>query len=168
MSEERIIFLDIDGVACTLRSHFAIGTGSLMQALDPLVIGFLMRLCEATPDTYIVVSSTWRLLGGEPDCLDKLYAAGVRPEFVHEDWMTPNLPGHTRGEEVDDWLSAHPHVKEYVIIDDDDDFSEEQKGRLVKTVFNDGLSAEGMLKAMDLLDVEHRTLLSTPRPDLHF
>ena len=41
-----ILFLDIDGVVCTVRSHFAFGEGLLMSAWDITCCQMIRRLCE--------------------------------------------------------------------------------------------------------------------------
>lgn len=39
--------------------------------------------------------------------------------FLHEDWRT-DPKGFNRSKEVSDWLSAHPEVCDYRILDDED------------------------------------------------
>ena len=51
----------------------------------------------------------------------------------------PSLLG-CRGDEIAAWLTAHPKVKEWAIVDDDSDMLPEQLPRFVKTDGNEGLS----------------------------
>lgn len=60
----------------------------------------------------------------------------------HFDWRTKNIRSdERRGGEVKEWLSRHPEVVDYVILDDDRDFTAEQKTN--HCVFTDDI--EGML-----------------------
>lgn len=56
----RIMFLDIDGVLCTMRSHFAFGDKKgLWMAWDITVCQMIRQLCEDF-NLKIVISSCWR------------------------------------------------------------------------------------------------------------
>jgi hypothetical protein len=57
----KIIFLDIDGVLCTSRSHLSKhGRGGLMDAWDDVGALAIKRACEFGTNVKIVISSTWR------------------------------------------------------------------------------------------------------------
>jgi len=57
----KVIFLDIDGVLCTMRSHFAYaeGKGGLMHDWDVISCLLLRRLCEKH-NLKLIISSSWR------------------------------------------------------------------------------------------------------------
>ena len=96
-----VIFLDIDGVICTLRSHLAFGDGLLMDSWDITVCQMIARLCEKN-DCKLVISSTWRK---GPKCkvylavyglINFLYGTKERVSSLdkeNKDWRTPILGG---------------------------------------------------------------------------
>jgi hypothetical protein len=134
-----IIFLDIDGVIATARSHLGHGKyGGSMVDFDPMVAGMIIRLCTKY-NAKIVITSTWRLnikdLMRTGDyrkdrLYNQLYITGLL-EYLHHDWKTPELDGVRgedviRGHEIQAWLDQHVDVSNYVILDDDSDMLEHQ------------------------------------------
>lgn len=138
-----VLFLDVDGVL-NHRAVFFPGNGP-----DPLCPLAVKRLCELMDATkaQIVLSSTWRLGGRDSRSMQKLEAAGVL-DRLHADWRTvdlPNriqngilLPDNRRGREIAEWLSRHPEVTSYAIVDDDSDMLPEQGPFFVQTSFTAG------------------------------
>lgn len=148
----KVLFLDVDGVlnhrACYTPSR---GGGPL----DPDAIRRLHAVVERT-GCRVVLSSTWRTL---PGMADRLRERGAFPH-EHEDWRTVELPYTTvngiiqptqRGSEIAEWLSRHPEVERYAIIDDDADMLPEQQPFFVQTTFETGLLDEHALRLVDLL-----------------
>jgi hypothetical protein len=114
----RVLFLDFDGVILTLRTTLAHGRGWNRAQCDMVLVTAIRRVCET--GVRIVVSSTWRTLGTM--AMDKLRECGLA-DHVHEDWRTkelaaPELHGD-RPLELREWLSRHPEVTDYRILDDD-------------------------------------------------
>lgn len=74
-------------------------------------------------------------------------------EFIHEDWRTKDLHrfdlDKVRGDEIAEWLSRHPEVTKYAIIDDDSDMLPEQMPHFVHTQAVDGIMYRNWL------DLEH-------------
>lgn len=62
----------------------------------------------------------------------------------HDDWKTSDYLGigMSRGDEINEWLTRHPEIDDYVCIDDGTDFYDNQK--LILTNIDDGLSFENM------------------------
>lgn len=57
-----------------------------------------------------------------------------------------------RGKEIDEWLSKHPEVTKYVILDDDTDMEEHQLPFFIKTdPYKDGLNNEVANKVIEIL-----------------
>jgi len=56
-----------------------------------------------------------------------------------------------RGREIKDYLSQHPEITDYVIIDDDDDFLPEQEDKFVQTWHQYGLTNEVADKCIKIL-----------------
>lgn len=148
MLSDTVLFLDIDGVLCTLRSHFAYcGYGGGMEQWDITSATMIRRLCEKHKAA-IVISSTWRknrqqvmelylsLHGLDPFLYGEVSKAGnyyrIAPQEYSE-WTTPYLYDKKRGVEIQEWLDKHPSVKRFVIIDDDSDFLTHQKPFHAKT-----------------------------------
>jgi len=126
----KVIFLDIDGVLNHNRTRDRVG-GFL--GLNPELIRRFNRIIDACPDVKVVVSSTWRYC----------YAAGVYRDFaglvglLKSRGLQGDIIGHTpfpvsagggwslgssyrsRGNEIRDYLSSHPEVERFVVLDDD-------------------------------------------------
>lgn len=158
-----ILFLDIDGVLNSLeyaKGKEARGEKGCL-GIDPAAVVHLQRIVDET-DCSIVLSSTWRL--GPPGTLSnvrgKLVAAGMRHPCPLRD-RTPDLSykvtpegrglyaGVRRGEEVKHWIESHGYEGPYCCIDDDSDFLPGQP--LVKTSFNDGITAEHANRVIEIL-----------------
>jgi hypothetical protein len=104
--ERPVIFLDIDGVLNRSAAE------SKDHTVDVNLLGRLHLLVDST-DAYIVLASTWR---HEPGGLELARERGIPFEDV-----LPDLRPHSRGREVRAWLTNHPDVKCFAIVDDDDD-----------------------------------------------
>jgi hypothetical protein len=105
----KVIFLDIDGV---LNCKATRNPRNLPYVVDPKLLRRFKRLLDRT-GAKVVLSSTWRY---DPAGLFSARHAGI--PFVG---VTPDMPRRPRRDEVLAWLSGHPRVKRYVIIDDEDD-----------------------------------------------
>lgn len=151
----KVIFLDVDGVLVTWRSHFAFssqpidGSGrfssGLMKNPDPVTIAFLDKFCTVYYSK-IVMSSTWR--SSPKNCHTAL---GILNQHLHDDWRTIQS-GDKRGVQIQEWLSRHPEVGtyEYFIIDDDSDMLESQMHAFIKCDGWDGLSGLAMERMINL------------------
>ena len=143
----KVLFLDIDGVLCTFRAHFAYGRGLLLKVWDPTSCQLIHRLCEKF-DLKIVVSSNWK---NDPELPEYLHKYDLS-SFLHPDSKIPTvLTATLRGQEVKAWLDKHPEVIEYIIVDDDSDFLEDQMSRLILTENAEGFGAKDYQKMEGLL-----------------
>lgn len=152
----RILFLDVDGcLNYTLWYYDDRNPGNLHgeEDVDPLCVDRINLICEKT-GAKVVVSSDWRI---ESNWKKRLEKAGVKniidktPITVFEQYG----PCHhfTRAEEIEMWLLWHPEVKNYVIIDDLDEFDDaEQLEHFVKVNSYRGLSDENVEEAIKILD----------------
>lgn len=151
-----IIFLDVDGVLCTRRSHLAYGKeGGIWNAWDPLACAALLRAIQGKLRPKIVVSSTWRFypddFWGNCEEYGLTDPVGER-EFFHDDWRTKDLrhgPDICRGHEIQEWLSRHPEVESYVIIDDDSDLLDEQRERHIHTDPENGMQSDHIKRLLN-------------------
>lgn len=132
----KILFLDIDGPLCT----------ELEQMLPPLIDGERPFNSEMVNELnkfikehsyYIVIISSWR--NGDLDWIKKIFTLRG---FLYSDRIigeTPSLKhlfnNQLRGLEIKTWLQNFEHKNvEYLILDDVDDFLEEQKKFWMKRV----------------------------------
>lgn len=159
----KILFLDVDGVL----NHEGVFSDRRFGYLpiDCLCVGRLHRVVRET-GCQIVLSSSWR--GG--DWQERKLAAefvfecryGDAPygEYLsvrHEDGSTRRLSGadyEGRGSEIAEWLSRHPEVTAYAIVDDDGDMLAEQKPFFVQTSFSDGLTDDHADRLIEILGKE--------------
>lgn len=165
----KVLFLDFDGV---LNSHqsatfwhnkrdqskwenemYRDWPGTLKeyiaQEFCPIAMSNVEELIRRVPDLKIVVSSTWRL-GETVETLKKI----LHPSKIIGDaiiGVTPRFGGEPRGAEIQDWLTRHPEVTKFVIVDDNDDMIH-LKPNLVNTHEWHGFTFADMRKAEDMLE----------------
>lgn len=160
----KIIFLDIDDVLNNSDSGYggwsAINKGFLditkkdilfdEKAVDRLKI--ILKETKAK----IIICSTWRILMDIQKLRYIFNMYGFKPNIVIGD--TPvNMRGLTdsgfRGTEVREWLENNP-TREYIIIDDSNDYYEYQKEKQVQTEVNIGLLDKHVEEAIKLFEEE--------------
>lgn len=152
----KLIFLDIDGVLDTYKSHYM---------LDPVLLDRLGNILGRT-GAWIVISSSWRC-SNVPDTVEFLTdyenpRVGSNP-FPFTDrvvGITPILYSvldgdidrpATRGEEIAAYLKSHP-CDSYVILDDCDEVFRDQQPHLVLVNDEVGLSDADVEKAVGILN----------------
>lgn len=163
----KVIFLDFDGVLNSLRTMVGFKgkpswplterheLSSYHPNLDPVAVGLLKRTVEET-GAKIVVSSTWRLSSS---------LRNFHTIFDYYDWNTAEIvigvtgqvkfddpseySRHGRGTECLQWIelwnkTKNDKIEDYVCIDDDRDFTDEQKanGNFIHVKADYGLSVE--------------------------
>ena len=106
-----VLFLDFDGVIRVAVEGGWIGAdqAEFCQARMKM----LAAICVKT-GAKIVVSSDWRNLENRKEIEGHL--SPYLAEHLHDEWATP-ITGH-RWNEVDQWLTNHPEVERYVILED--------------------------------------------------
>lgn len=130
----KVLFLDFDGVINTQSKD---GGDLTLPLLDyegkytsvtrwnPKCIKPFLELCKLCADKgyKIVISSSWRLLGGAKE-FNEYFRTYFRIPFIHdikEDLVigiTPRRADGERGLEIKEWLNRY-EVEDYIIIDDD-------------------------------------------------
>jgi len=139
----KIIFLDIDGV---LNDAPTIMEKDNDLPAEPH-LSCLKQIVDAT-GAEIVLSSTWRLFPqSRNDVRNKLKTVGL--QFVDR---TKELKD--RDTEIREWLSRHPEVDSYVILDDETEFSPELTAHQVITTFYEGLLQKHIKLAVEILNSE--------------
>ena len=154
----KIIFLDIDGVLNHKSSPFE-------YPIDSFCVGLVNSLIADT-GAKIVMSTSWRDMDGkeynptfghfeveQPFSLRNfLVSQGLKNNF-QSDWATPILNKRPRGFEIQVWLNKHPDVKEYVILDDVDEFTKDQHAHYIKTSMLTGFTVKDYEEAEKILKV---------------
>ena len=157
---QTIIFLDCDGCINSKQWYISDLAQSLEfkcnpkndPDIDPNVIQRINKLCELT-GAKIVVSSSWRI---DPYYKIRLENAGLKniigctPEFDFK-----NVLNYSRGIEIQEWLDNHDEVN-YIIIDDELDFTEEQQKHFIHTDYNLGFTKDDFNRAYELINKTSR------------
>jgi len=145
----KVIFLDVDGVLnyseCWSRPESK-GKGTLIWDKD--CIAQLNRIVKET-GAKIVLSSTWRLYQDHYNAV--LYQMNIEGEIIDKTTDLRNFDNAQRGDEIDAWLSHHPEVEKFVILDDDADMKH-LLPFLIQSNFNKkGLTKKLADKAIEML-----------------
>lgn len=160
-----IFFLDIDGTVNNPRVAIATPPkhrANLYGWIDPISVNLInewTRIIEEHGDeVLLVLSSTWR--GGHDNYTSAtmmLAAQGFHTR-LHEDFktrrtgMTIDGVRDIRGFQIRDWLNDHPEETKYIIIDDDSDFTDEQKEFHIHTSGEDGILCKHHYRALDIIE----------------
>lgn len=113
----KALFLDIDGVLNTDRDVRKYGK----DYINPTLVDYLKFIILST-NASIILSSTWRLLEESKKIVEKslylkrLYILDSTPCRRKESsqWVP-------RSEEINEWLLKRPQIKNFAIIDDNND-----------------------------------------------
>ena len=175
-----IVFLDIDGVLTSSRTHCLNGDKGIWHRFDPNVIQFFKVLKDQFNYKF-VFSTTWRYayhididytlpeairtsetildLPREEQLKIRFNHEGIDESYFHEHYVTKRLGSNkmhgshqTRGYEVEDWLGQHPEITKYIIIDDIDQFLASQRPFFVQTDEENGVLFHHYRKIMKLFN----------------
>ena len=151
---DRIIFLDYDGVVNTPMwnkegtrcdySHPFNGRVNNFQAVQ-----WLSEICQKFGYN-VVVTSTWRKSNNYKDCLVNgglrkgIEVIGRTKDLWRED-------GDSRGDEIKEYLTSHPEIKFYLIIDDEDVPLEEHRSHFIQTNGDVGITLSDYIKAENII-----------------
>ena len=105
----KVLFLDIDGV---LNCDTTPNSRKFPYVVDEKLLKRLHKILDAT-DAKVVLSSTWRC-----DPVGRLAAKHFGVPYID---VCPDEPEDARGTEMDTWLSRHPEVTRYIVLDDKND-----------------------------------------------
>lgn len=150
----KIIFLDIDGVLNTdkweaymlsqrlpLEDEFGI-------FFDKEAIDNLAKIIAVTK-AEIVIHSTWKL-GKSIDWLQLLWKKRSLPGNILG--ITPDVPPfYNKMDEIAAWLAANPDISNYVILDDEDEFSSYQRPHLIRIDSVIGITEENVNETVEIL-----------------
>lgn len=142
----KILFLDFDGVLNLYPNPSRNGSFHKEACIN------LEMLLNRVFDLKIVVSSSWRTYGLDA-VKDILRSNGIDPRRIiditgHEE--AKDSKDH-RGFQVESWLKRHPKVKDFAIVDDNNDFRP-LHNKLVQTKPTIGLTQANVEKILELLE----------------
>ena len=128
----KYLFLDIDGVLnheewYLNRCHNKKYDDWWETCFDPLCVERVNRILKETGAS-LVVSSSWKVDKHLSEMFERVglpTSFDITPNIVEED-EKGNISWPMRGEEIDEFLKDHP-CDNYVIVDDDTDFTDDQK-----------------------------------------
>lgn len=171
----KVIFLDFDGVlnsSASFKMH-ARKRRKLMEK-DPEaakqyhINEHLCEVCASNfqyildkcPDAKIVISSAWRNLYELDWLKEKLASYGIdSSKVIDKTGQVVRGFTYARGEEIGEWLSEHPEVTHFAIIDDNHiGNGYEADGKVVATNWFQGLTLSDAHKAIGLLDGDNSML----------
>lgn len=155
----KVIFLDFDGVLNSAASFLMESRkrkkwnalhpdldqsdcpyGPVNETLCNVCASNFQRILDECPDTKIVISSTWRNLFELDWLKTHLASYGVDSSKVID--KTPRsfrgFQSGPRGDEIGEWLSEHPEVTDYVILDDNSDMTVHMH-KFVQTSWDTGI-----------------------------
>lgn len=152
----RVLFLDIDGPMIPYRAYLMPGqTKPIVTKFDPCAVGLVNNACQKQ-GRQIVLHTSWIRTGfwkpdvsGEGDVLDHCVREGIHPSFFHEDAYC-NRDISWRYDRIDEWLSRHKEVDDYVILDDEPcDTDWKRKKHLLLISSDDGISLKDSSRLLD-------------------
>jgi len=146
----KVLFLDIDGVLNS--EHWFVNRpekGGLYTQVDPIAVAILSRVIKET-GCGIVVSSTWRKVHRD-DIIPVLTRAGL---VYPGTWDYTPILHKQRGYEIQQYLSEHPEIISYAIVDDDSDMLPAQLSRYVQTDWKIGLDDTAADKLIEILNTQ--------------
>ena len=137
----KVIFLDVDGVLNDFSSSANIWddtpTDTHLKCL---------KLIVDETGAEIVLSSSWRLFMKNRKVVEKRLA-----DFGMK-FISCTLELRDRAEEIEEWLSRHPEVDKFVILDDECASLKRLKANLVQTTIAYGLLPTHVQKAIKILN----------------
>ena len=129
---QRVLFLDYDGVVNTpiwndkgTKCRYSFPSDGKVNNFQ--AVQWVSEFCQKC-HYGIVVTSTWRKNTNWRECLIN---GGLRSGI--EILGRTEITYGTRGQEIANYLRAHPEIKSYIIVDDDNDMLPEQQSHFVKT-----------------------------------
>lgn len=153
----RILFLDIDGVLLPGRAYMLpTQTKPIVTTFDPCAVSMLNQACEKQ-GRKIVLHSSWirtaLMYKDNTEGMDVVpwcVKQGVNPENFHPEDAYCNRDISWRYDRVDEWLTRHPEVDDFVIVDDEPCDPDWQWAKnLIQTDFEEGITMKIFRKLLD-------------------
>lgn len=155
---DKIIFLDIDGVLNTDRWEFHLISNELPMGddfgiyFDQDSVNNLAKIIAAT-GAVIVIHSTWKL-ANSLNWVRLMWRKRRLPGHIFD--ITPNIPPcYNKMDEIDTWLKNHQHIRSYIILDDEAEFSQSQLTHLIRVDSSMGISKSNVKDSIAKLYISH-------------
>lgn len=155
----KVLFLDFDGVLNSAASfgyeerrrekNPELKLGPVNETLCNVCTSNFQVILEHFPQLKVVISSSWRTLFTLDWLKDKLASYGIDSSRVID--KTPGSDWTFRGCEINEWLSKHPEVTTFVVLDDNEIGDGIPDSKIVKTSWNVGLTLPHALEAIQKL-----------------
>ena len=167
MDKLKIIFLDFDGVISTHEKGIK---------LDTEKVALLEEILSAT-GAKIVVTSSWRVgTRNKDEFVNKLFNfhrskdyISKCPLFVNSIYDVTDTMGNDRGEEIQRWIDKHENeIDQYIILDDENEYSDEQLFNFVQTDEYEGLTIREAKLCIKMLNGERIEFPSRINRELTF
>jgi hypothetical protein len=116
----------------------------------PIACNNIRILTEKLPDVHYVISSSWRhgrTLDELRDILEE--QCGIPRPRVEGTTPYSSPKGNERGHQIQEYLTSHPEITDFVIIDDDSDMVH-LSDRLVHTTWLHGFQFGDLLQVFRL------------------
>lgn len=155
------LFLDIDGVLNSFE-YFSNPPEDSFSAyplceFDKRAINIINKIISECDISNLVISSDWRNTWTKEELITIFTSVGLKvPSKVDTTECFINKFSVTeydkigRGYEIQKYINDN-NVINYIIIDDDNRFLEEQKSKLILTSFNTGVQLSDLIKAKKIL-----------------
>lgn len=158
----KVLFLDIDGVLLPGRAYLLPNqTKPMVTTFDPCAVAMLNEACRKQKRK-IVLHTSWIRTGfwkigedGPGDVHDHCVEQGVNPDLFHEDLYCDRDLWY-RYDRVSEWLSRHPEVDDFLIVDDEPENNgrglekvEKFKDHLILTDFDEGITMPIFRRILD-------------------
>ena len=149
----KVIFLDFDGVLNCER--YVKQSEQFGVIIDPEKLKLVKKIVDAT-GAKIVLSTSWREHWDKAsEGCDKI-GLQINEIFASADIeIFDKIPeiNLRRAFQIDCWLSEHPDVTDFVVIDDEFIGADFMNDRFVKTSnYIDGLEEKDVIKAIEILN----------------
>lgn len=151
----KILFLDIDGVLIPGRAYMLPGQthDPFVTLFDPCAVAMINEACRHQGRKIVIHSSWIRTKFAEffvnESVEGHLIRQGIDKNLIHEDSRC-NGDIDWRYNRVDEWLTRHPEVSDFFIIDDTEcDDNYKFKKHLILTDFDDGISMKNYRQLLD-------------------
>ena len=124
----KVLFLDIDGVVNNKSTEKKFRK---LMAIDPAMVALVQRIVQNT-GCEIVLSSFWRLFQNGREVERKVCRFADITAILHA----------PRGYEIKVWLTQHPQIEHYAILDDAGSILPEQRANFFQTRWETGLTED--------------------------
>lgn len=139
LAEQRVLFLDFDGVL-----HPTLAQDARDERIETGLFGWLptlAKLLRPHPEVVIVVHSTWRYTHNDEELRELLEGISDR--------VVGSTPPGPRYESIQAWLSMHRSMTDYRILDDETlEFPDPLPAELVVCDPRMGVTAPGVQAAL--------------------